>query len=356
MEIEALPREVETVALARAPTVSYASPASRPADDARYAGLVVAGRYRLERLLGRGGMGEVWVARHLVLGTRVAVKFLMATRRGPWARAARERFRFEAQIAAQLGPRSPHIVAARDAGEDDAGPWLVLDYVPGQTLREALARHGPLSLEAAADVVDQVAAALSVAHAAGVIHRDLKPGNLLTAPDPRGGIHVELCDFGIAKALHLEVDPPSDLELDSPDATAEGFLIGSPAYMSPESAAGLPADAQVDRWALAVIAYESLSGKLPFAGRSLSEIAARRRGGRFPPASEVRKGLPHDLDRWFSRALAPRPGRRFASSEELARTFRRAALGPIRRRSLPRLASPPDALSHDEGASAPELG
>jgi serine/threonine-protein kinase len=294
-------------------------------------GAIIASRYRLLRQLGRGGMGEVWAAHHLTLNTEVAVKFLSTGAGGNAAKIALERFRFEAQVSAHLGLKTSHVVAVHDAGRDAAGPYLVMEHVRGRTLRAELNRSGPLSLTDAATLLDQICGALSVAHGSGIVHRDLKPSNLLLLDQPDGSLYVKVADFGIAKALK------SDLAVDRPEDTSDGWMLGSPAYMSPEQMGGGGVDARSDMWALGVIIYECLTGRLPFPGRSVAELIINMSVGRFDPPSNVRGALPSELDAWFVRALAKRKEQRFARVEDMAQAFRAAILvHPVRR--LPGLA------------------
>ncbi len=290
-------------------------------------GAIIAGRYQLAERLGRGGMGEVWSARHVTLRTEVAVKFPSIALRGRAATSAMERFRFEAQIAARLGRETRHVTAVHDAGCDAAGPYLVMEYVRGPTLQHELDDRVTLPLTRVAAIVAQVAEALAVAHAYGVAHRDLKPSNLLLAADAGGALLVKVADFGIAKALRV------DLGADVPGDTTGGFMLGSPPYMSPEQMAGRAASAQGDLWALAVLAYEAITGRLPFAGRSFAELLASLAAGRFDAPSALRPGLPPAVDAWFRRALARDEARRFGAAREMAAALMEATAAPARRRS-----------------------
>ena len=289
-------------------------------------GAIIASRYRLLRQLGRGGMGEVWAAHHLTLNTEVAVKFLSTGTGGNAAKIALERFRFEAQVSAHLGLKTSHVVAVHDAGRDAAGPYLVMEHVHGRTLRAELNRRGPLALDEVATLLDQVCGALSVAHGSGIVHRDLKPSNLLLLDQLDGSLYVKVADFGIAKALK------SDLAVDRPEDTSDGWMLGSPAYMSPEQMGGGGVDARSDMWALGVIIYECITGRLPFPGRSVAELIMNMSVGRFDPPSSVRPMLPRGLDAWFSRALGKRKEQRFPRVEDMAQSFRTAIRGrPVRR-------------------------
>jgi eukaryotic-like serine/threonine-protein kinase len=291
------------------------------------AGQVIGGRYRLLRLLGRGGMGEVWSAEHLDLNVEVAIKFLSRTLVGFSSGAARARFRLEAQVSAQLGVKTTHVIPVRDVGKEDAGSYLVMDYVPGRTLRSELCEHGPLPLEEVASLLDQVAEALTAAHEAGVIHRDLKPSNFLLVDRPDGSLDVKVADFGIAKATQ-----GGRLLVDSPEETGPGLMLGSPIYMSPEQMDGRRVDTRTDLWALGVVVYEALTGGLPFSGRSVIEIAVRISAGRYDPPTVGGRTLPREVEAWFARALARDRTRRFPTAAIMARTFREA----VEKQSRPR--------------------
>jgi eukaryotic-like serine/threonine-protein kinase len=275
-------------------------------------------------------MGEVWSAEHLTLNTKVAVKFLSTGATGAAARVAIERFRFEAQVSAQLGQRTSHVVAVHDAESDASGPFLVMEHVSGRTLRAELTRKRQLDTATVAAIVDQMSEALSVAHGLGVVHRDLKPSNLLLVERSDGSFHVKVADFGIAKALR------ADLDVDRPDDTSDGGMIGSPPYMSPEQMLGAgTVDAHTDMWATAVIVYETLTGRLPFPGRTVAEIIVNMANGRFEMPSQLRPSLPPELDDWFRRALARHGCDRFASMAELALELR-IAVSARSRRLVPR--------------------
>jgi serine/threonine-protein kinase len=281
--------------------------------------MTIAGRYRLERYLARGGMAEVWAAQHQGLRSAVAIKFVDATlasdaRTAPYAL---ERFRFEAQISAKISAKTHHVVAVHDAGEQDGVPYLVMELVNGRTLEDEIERSGPMTPARFADVLDQVADALEAAHALGIIHRDLKPSNLMLVSLPSGGLLVKVADFGVAKALQ------QDTSLDRPRETAQGELVGSPAFMSPEQIVGDPrVDARSDLWSLAVVAYEAVTGASCFDGANVPQLMMAIGKGIYRPATEVRPELPRGIDRFFARAFALRPQDRFASARELATAFR----------------------------------
>src|SRR5215831_859092 len=214
------------------------------------AGRVVAGRYELLRLLGRGSMGEVWVAHHRALGDNLALKLLSpaASTEGIEDReTASARFRFEARIAARLSRKTRHIVRVTDYGEDQGVSFLAMELLEGDSLEQRLLRRGALSTAEVTELVAQIARALEQAHADGVVHRDLKPANVFLTRDEDGGLLVKLLDFGIARAMQRLRTAPVF-------ATASGLVFGTPGYMSPEQCAALTIDVRCDLWALATIA------------------------------------------------------------------------------------------------------
>ncbi len=214
---------------------------------------VLGGRYRLTDRIATGGMGEVWKARDDVLGRVVAVKVLKEEYTGD--PGFLERFRAEARHTAALG--HPHIAGVYDYGEADASAYLVMELVPGEPLSDLLSREGALEPSRAMDLLSQAASGLSAAHAAGVVHRDVKPGNLLVTPQGQ----VKVTDFGIARAA------------DQVPLTATGQVMGTAQYLAPEQAMGRAATPASDVYALGVVAYESLTGGRPFSGDSQVAVA-----------------------------------------------------------------------------------
>jgi eukaryotic-like serine/threonine-protein kinase len=283
-------------------------------------GSVIANKYELRHLLGRGSMGEVWVAHHRTLGEDVALKLVTSTPSGEVEEAsvATARFRFEAQIAARLSRKTRHIVRVTDHGEEDGLAYLVMELLEGETLERGLMRRGCLSLGEASKLVAQVARALTEAHAAEVMHRDLKPANIFLTRDEDGGLLVKLLDFGIARTTQTHRVPATF-------ATGRGFVFGTPGYMSPEQASpSLRADHRCDLWALATVAYEVLTLELPVTGEYLQEVFSNLCAGRIVPVHERNSGLPSGLAGFFARAFAPQVKDRYASASELAQAFDRA--------------------------------
>ena len=302
---------------------------NRPApEDGRFsAGMVIAGRYRLERYLARGGMAEVWAAQHEGLRSEVAIKFVDARLASDATTApyALERFRFEAQISAKISAKTRHVVAVHDAGENLGVPYLVMELVKGHTLEDEVERGGAIALARCADMLDQVADALEAAHALGIVHRDIKPSNVMLVDEPDGTLLVKVADFGVAKSLR------SDLALDRPRETAVGELVGSPAFMSPEQIIGdANIDARSDVWSLGVVTYEAVTGASCFEGANVPQLMMSIGKGIYRPASQVRADLPRGIDAFFARALAARPRDRFSSASELAAAFRALIAKPRR--------------------------
>ncbi len=289
---------------------------------------------RLVRPLEGGAMAELWLAERLESGGEVVIKFL-----GPpvgeddpeWIDQAVERFRLEAQIAQQLGAQTRHIVQAHAAGQLGETPYLVMEHVPGRSLEALLAEGKRLEPEYVAKLIEQVAEALGVAHAANVVHRDLKPANLLVTEGERGPF-VQLADFGVAKATK------SSLMVDLPKDTSSALVVGSPAYASPEQLYQQELDGRSDLWSLAVVAYEALTGALPFGsaapGKAAPELIVAVCTAGFERASKRNRTLPRTLDAWFDKALAKDRTLRFQGAAEMAAAFRQALVLAATRRTL----------------------
>jgi serine/threonine protein kinase len=212
-------------------------------------GQLIGGKYELERLLGKGSMGEVWRARHATLEDSYAVK-LIDVRRVPDAAG---RFQLEAHIAAKLSKKTRHIVSVTDHGEDDQLAYLVMQLLEGVSLEQHIDEAAPLPTSEVATIVTQVARALKHAHDEGFVHRDIKPANIFLTKDEDGRTVVKLLDFGIARSR-------TKVATRSPFATAKDTVVGTPSYMSPEQTLGIQAvDHRCDLWSLAVVAYEALS-------------------------------------------------------------------------------------------------
>jgi eukaryotic-like serine/threonine-protein kinase len=303
-------------------------------------GAVVAEKYVLGRLIGHGTMGEVWSATHRTLGERFAIKLLVPKGDITAARDRLEqRFLFEAQIAARLSQKTRHIVRVTDHGIDRGLPYLVMELLEGATVEAILAREGRMAPEAVVELVSQACRALTVAHAEGVLHRDLKSANLFTTHDEEGRELTKILDFGLARALGAT------------RLTVKGIVMGTAAYMSPEQAVDLASlDAGCDLWALAVVAYEALTGALPFEPEPPEEWLEQARRGAPDSVRQLRLELPSDLDTFFARAFAPHPSDRYADATSMAQAFA-AALGAKYVPSEPRL-SPASTAEPGDGARA----
>jgi serine/threonine protein kinase len=265
-------------------------------------GQLIAGRYLLGRCLARGGMGSVWETQHVGLEARVALKLLRPELGQDEAHI--ERFRREARAAAKL--KSPHVVGIYDCGVDRGTPYIAMEFLEGEDLELRLGRLGHLELMEALTWLEQAARGLSVAHAAGLVHRDVKPANLFIERLPTGE-RLKVVDFGIARQGSTE----------STLTTGSG-VWGSPAYMSPEQARGRAVDQRTDVWALAGVFYRMLTGQLPFRGLTEHDTIVEVCTGRLRPPSELDPSLPRALDEVFVRALAKDPAERTVSVEVLA--------------------------------------
>ena len=268
-------------------------------------GMVVAGRFRLGQMLGRGGMGSVWRAVHLGLDVPCAVKFIEGELASlPEAQA---RFEREAKAAAQL--RSPHVVQILDHGVWDGTPYIAMELLEGEDLGKRIARVGRLGPQETHGIISQVCRALSKAHAAGIVHRDLKPDNIFLVRDDDREI-TKVLDFGIAKSHSQELGGSSN--------TKTGAMLGTPYYMSPEQAQGIrQVDFRTDLWALAIIVFQALTGRLPFESEALGDLLVKIIVAPLPVPSQVGP-VPPGFDLWWAKAAARDPAERFQSAKEFA--------------------------------------
>jgi serine/threonine protein kinase len=271
------------------------------------AGLEI-GQYRIESKLGEGGMSTVWLALDTKLGRHVAIKFLSANLADA---EARRRFQREAQMASSLN--HPHIISVHDIGEFEGRQYLVTEYVDGGTLKDWVKdkRRTPKEV---AELLTGVADGLAAAHQAGILHRDIKPMNILVA---RNG-YAKLADFGLAK---LAENGAIDLAANSPEGpTRPGLILGTIAYMSPEQASGQPLDSRSDIFSFAVVLYEMLSGERPFGGRTDLEVLKTIIYGELPPLSEQ---VPEAYRNVVEKALEKSPAERYQSMREMVVDLRR---------------------------------
>src|SRR5438552_18739572 len=279
--------------------LSYA-PSPRLIDPLARVQAALAGRYTIERELGRGGMATVYLAQDRKHHRQVAIKVLkpeLAAALGP------ERFLREIDTAARL--THPHILPLHDSGEAAGLLYYVMPYVEGETLRDRLEREGQLPLEEAVRITREVASALSYAHSHDVVHRDIKPENILLS----GGEAV-VADFGIARAI---------TQAAGSKLTETGLPVGTPAYMSPEQASGGgPIDGRSDVYSLACVLYEMLVGEPPYTGPSAQVVIAKRFTDPVPSVRRLRETIPPAIDAAVSKALAKAPVDRFVTAAQFA--------------------------------------
>jgi serine/threonine protein kinase len=276
-------------------------------------GDVIAGKYRVDRILGRGGMGIVVAARHIQLDEKVALKFLLpAALSNPEALG---RFAREARAAVKI--KSEHVARIIDIGELENGlPYMVMEYLEGSDLSTWLAGRGPLEVEQAVAFLLQACEALAEAHALGIVHRDLKPSNLFLATRPSGPPIVKVLDFGISKSAFSASQGP---------ITTTSGIIGSPLYMSPEQMhSSRTIDGRSDIWALGVVLYELLARKPPFPGKSLPELITSVLHREPDSLCAARSDVSPAFEKAVNRCLAKDPVDRFANVGEMA-----AALAPF---------------------------
>jgi serine/threonine-protein kinase len=277
----------------------------------RLIGQVFDGKYRLDERLGSGGMGTVYRATHLLIDRPVAVKVL--SQRFVGDETAQQRFRREARAAGRI--QHPNAVTVTDFGASNRHLYIVMELLEGRTLRELLAREGPLDPARAVSIMLQASAAVGAAHDVGLIHRDLKPANIFIEQRPDAPAVVKVLDFGLAKfAVEEQADD------DYQTLTQVGTLIGTPRYMSPEQCAGTgKLTAASDVYSLGIILYEMLSGAVPFTAETPLAIALRHVSEAPQPLREIVPSVPEKLEAIVQRALIKNPTDRFADGNELRR-------------------------------------
>ena len=268
----------------------------------------VVGAYRVEARRGGGGFASVYRARDVRTGAPVALKVLHAYLAG--TPNVTRRFRLEADTIARL--EHPRIVRLLGHGEHDGLPYLVMEWVEGETLAEAIRTRGPIPLDEALPILETLAGALAAAHAHGIVHRDLKVANVALAPDG-----AKLLDFGIAKLADID---------SAGGFTTPGTKLGTPHYMAPEQILGRPIDARADVYAFGILVFEVLTGRRPFDGPNLADIEARQLTEP-PPAASRLASVPAAIDGVIERAMAKDPARRHATIEDALADLRAAAAG-----------------------------
>ncbi len=322
------------------PTVTL--PTEMPSvSDGSYLGQVLDNRYRVERLIGRGGMGTVYFAKHVVIGKPLAIKIL-DPRLLEDGQGFKRLFR-EAQTAAGIG--HPNIVEILDVGTTSRGdPYLVMEFLDGEDLATFIKRHGAVPVPTAVTILEPILLALGAAHARGIVHRDIKPSNVFLVHRGDETPDVKLIDFGVAKVL----GPNPEGKL-----TATGALLGTPSYMSPEQAVGMEElDARVDLYAVGVIFYELITGSLPFQGANYNELLYRIVRDDVPRPEAPSGDLPESVRRVIEVATSKIATDRYQTANEMLEAFRRLDAWTGKEMALSELASKIERQSTDPGHSA----
>jgi len=311
--------------------------ANPPADAARTTlppgmpreGDVIASKYRVERLIGMGGMGAVVAARHIELDERVAIKLLLPHLPASGEPAAR--FLREAKAAIRI--KNEHVVRVLDVGRTDSGsPYIVMEYLDGQDLGQLLERDGPLPVEDTVDYVMQACEAIAAAHALGIVHRDLKPANLFLAAASDGTAFVKVLDFGISKIAESATSPAAGL-------TSTATVMGTPCFMSPEQLRSTrDVDARADIWSMGAILHALMTGTPPYDGESNADVSAKIIRDAPTPLRALRPEVPADLEAIVLRCLEKEPARRFADVASLAEALSKVTPRDSSRASAVRVA------------------
>ncbi len=303
-------------------------------------GDVLAGKYRVDRVLGAGAMGIVVAAHHVQLDRKVAIKFLLPAMLQE--AEAVGRFSREARAAAKI--RSEHVAQVLDVGTLDSGaPYMVMEFLDGSDLAEWLRRRGPLPFGEAVEFVLQACAALAEAHSFGIVHRDLKPANLFCTRRPDGSLCIKVLDFGISKLGGVAGGSPAEASM-----TRTSAVMGTPYYMSPEQLrASRDVDPRTDIWAMGVILHELTTGQVPFTGESLSDICIKIATEEPPPLRALRPDAPAGLEAVLARCLQKDRNSRYGSVAEFARAL--APYAPQHSRSSVERVS---ATLHEPGAAS----
>ncbi|MCC7074724.1 MAG: serine/threonine protein kinase [Deltaproteobacteria bacterium] len=298
--------------------------------DADLSGKLIAGRYRLTRQIGKGGMGAVWVAVQEQLGREVALKLIRPEL--VHEERVRERFRREARLVAQLN--NPHVVNVIDFGEAEAPGgdgttlFIAMELLRGRTLRQRM-REGPVSPRESAAVVAQIADGLAAAHQAGVVHRDLKPDNVMLVPTPGRPDLVKLVDFGVAKSLTPEAGMSR--------LTQTGVLVGTPGYLAPEVVLGDPADPSSDLYSVGVLWFELLARRQPFAAQTPMALAMMHLSEPAPRLSKLVPSVPDSIDALVDELLRKEPSERPPSAAALAARAEALLAGGLDEQAAPTL-------------------
>jgi eukaryotic-like serine/threonine-protein kinase len=335
------------------PTPSSAElPATEPVDVS--SGVVIDGRYRVQRLIGRGGIGLVYLCHHEVLEKPVAMKVL----RPEYAEQPEVLQRFVNEARAASAIKSPHTVNTLDVGSLPSGaPYFIMEYVDAETLATRLQREHALPLSEAVEVARQMADGLAAAHGAGIVHRDLKPENVFVAKEPDGSLLVKIFDFGVAKVTRAKAR-----------LTHVGAIFGTPSYMSPEQARGQAVDPRTDVYAIGIMLFEMVAGQLPFDGDDPLTVMSQHVDAEIPPLKQTHAGgeVPPALEEVVRRCLQKDREARYASVVELERELCQVAAAAeahgaepapefIRDSMLPEISVPLDEVSSSGRAAPPPV-
>ena len=288
-------------------------------------GYLVAGKYELEYLIGQGGMGTVWAARHVNLGQRAAVKFISIAHIE--SEDALRRFDSEAKAAASI--RSHNVVQVYDNGElEDGTPYMVMQYLDGQSLHARIERDGSLQVDETLRIIRHVGKALSVAHGMGIIHRDIKPENVFLSTSPGESEYTaKVLDFGVAK--FMQARGPAQAR------TRTGTIVGTPLYMSPEQVRGLKTvDHRTDVYSVGALTFTMLTGTLVFNGKTFGDLLFQICTEPLPKVTDAAPWLPPSVNEWFEKSCARSPDERFQSVQEQVDALA-AAFGGTARMTIP---------------------
>ena len=298
-------------------------------------------RYKVVRQIGQGSMGSVFEAHHVVLGRQMAIKVLKQDCSSP---RLKERFFNEARAAGAINHQ--HIVQVYDFGIVETGePFIVMEFVEGESLQDYMDRAAPMSYQETREVVLQILSGIEAIHNAGLVHRDVKPANMMLVKASRPRLFLKMLDFGIARAVNKDWDWPTLTRADE--------VLGTPVYLSPEQASGGKADARWDLWAVGVIMYEMLAGKLPFKTESLIQISTDIINHNLTPLDHAMPGLPDWIYALVEKALGKTINDRFMDAAEFLKALDKKVVMRRRKATMPGFQLPGDTMDSDEPPELP---